>query len=139
MEKILLNLNIRNNSFSDFNYFRDLMNGLNYGTYQVYVTKSPIRSVGLNAYYWGVIIHRISEHTGNDPNKVHEEMKKRFNPRSKFNKQGNSIVFGGSTKKENNQLFWIYCLRCILYALEELNIDIPYPNELNEDLDESDL
>lgn len=129
--KILIEERIRNHSIADIHYIKDLLDALPFGEYSVMVTKKPIRTLSLNAYYWGVIIKRIHDYTGELELTIHKELKKRFNPRGYIKNDGDMMVFGGSTRKENDERFWLYCLKCMLYALEEFNIDIPYPDKLS--------
>ena len=46
------------------------------GDYQFYLKKAskhyPDRSKQQNRYYWGVVLHLLSEHTGHDPEELHE-------------------------------------------------------------------
>ena len=39
----------------------------------------PVRSARFNAYYWGVVIKMIADHTGHSTEEVHEAYKKKYN------------------------------------------------------------
>jgi hypothetical protein len=43
------------------------------------------RSNTQNRYYWGVVVKEIAQHTGHDPEQIHELLKFRFSPRSEMN------------------------------------------------------
>lgn len=82
------------------------------------------RSLDQNAYYWGVVLTLIAEHTGYETDELHELFKQRFNPMTVL---GDTI--GGSTKKLGTSGFSAYVERIRRFALTELQIDIPEPNQ----------
>lgn len=77
------------------------------------------RSIDYNKYYWGCIIEYIIDETGNDPLIVHEVLSSRF---LKVSKQKKLSSAGLNTKD-----FRIYTTQCRLWALEQLHIFIPVP------------
>jgi hypothetical protein len=71
------------------------------------------RSVALNAYYWGAVIHLISEDTGYTPDEAHDEMKqlhlpKRFAAMRRNGRIKGVRVFEGSTTDLSNEEEWEY-------------------------------
>lgn len=92
------------------------------------------RSVAANAWYWGVIIQVISEHTGYTPDEVHEFLKAKFIPKRLAIANGNGevvdeYVLGGSTRKMNTIEFSEYCTQIQQWAAETLDCYIPSPDE----------
>ena len=90
------------------------------------------RSMNQNAYYWGVVIEALSEHTGYRPEELHELMKARFLPRGKTGTFGNGIldgayVFGGSTTKLTKSEMSEYTERIRQWAAQDLDFVIPDP------------
>ncbi len=90
------------------------------------------RSVNQNAWYWGVIVEAISEHTGYTPDEVHEFLKAKFIPKKLAVCDGNGevvdeYVLGGSTRKMNTQAFSDYCELIRVWCAETLDINIPDP------------
>ena len=97
--------------------------------------KHATRSVAQNAYYWGVVVHLISEHTGYTPDEVHEFLKMKFLPKKLAvqNKNGeirDEYVIGGTTTTLNKIQFGEYLLNIQMWAASELDIQIPDPNEV---------
>lgn len=87
------------------------------------------RSAQANRYYWGVVLAAISEHTGYEQDELHEYFKKRFNPVSVALADGEETV-GGSTSRMDVSAFHDYVERIRRFALTELNVTIPDPNEV---------
>lgn len=57
--------------------FRQLASRLDDGNYTLSVERFvPKRSSKANRYYWGVVLDRLSEHTGYHPNELHAHFKK---------------------------------------------------------------
>ena len=88
------------------------------------------RSLQSNAYYWGIVIHAISEHTGYTPDETHEALKMLFLPKQLAYADGNGevireLVIGGSTTKLNQVEFSDYIHRIKEWARETLDIEIP--------------
>lgn len=93
------------------------------------------RSVALNAYYWGVAIHHVSEETGFTPDEAHEQMKELHLPKRFAALRANGTirgmrVFDGSTTDLSNQEEWEYISAIQRWAAETLDVVIPDPSEV---------
>lgn len=90
------------------------------------------RSVRANSYYWGVVVHLISEHTGYTPDELHDVLKAKFLPKHLAFSDGNGevkgeFVIGGSTRKLNTAEFVEYTESIRRWAAEDLDVVIPDP------------
>lgn len=91
------------------------------------------RSQSQNRYYWGVVVHLISEYTGFAPDDMHELLKAKFIPKRLAVCDGNGevcheFVLGGSTRKMNKIEFGEYMETIRQWAAESLNVVIPDPD-----------
>lgn len=96
--------------------------------------KHAHRSQKQNAYWWGVCVALVSEHTGYDPDEVHELAKQMFLPKRLAMANGNGeivgeYVLGGSTTKLNTIEFGEFIERFRRWAAEELDVVIPDPTD----------
>lgn len=87
------------------------------------------RSLNQNRYYWGIVVGLISQTTGYTPSEAHQELGKMFLQYTKENR-----VFIRSTTDLNTAEAEKYFEDCRLWAWHELNIKIPLPNELTEEM-----
>jgi hypothetical protein len=92
------------------------------------------RSDQQNRWYWGCVLALISEHTGYQPEELHDLFKVRFIPKHVALADGNGVVreegvIGGSTARLDTIDFAAYCERVRQFAAEELGVVIPDPNE----------
>lgn len=88
------------------------------------------RSNNQNRYYWGVVLATISRETGNGVEELHEYFKKKFNPAEvRFKATGESETVGGSTTDFDTIDMEQYLEQIRIFALSELTILIPLPNE----------
>jgi hypothetical protein len=90
------------------------------------------RSLALNRYYWGVIVHELSEYTGFEPDEMHAWLKAKFIPKKLAVCDGNGeivdeLVLGGSTRKMTNAEFQDYCETIRRWAAEKHDVVIPDP------------
>lgn len=99
------------------------------------IRKKNRRSNAQNAYIWGVVYKELEirmRELGNDVNSddVHDFCKERFNPKELIG-QGGEVIGnkGGSTTEMNKEEFGIYLDKIIAFALEYLDLIIPYPNQ----------
>jgi hypothetical protein len=89
------------------------------------------RSIPQNKFYWGVVINILSNHTGFEPEEVHEVL------RAKFLKY-RTVVFEEeievtkSTKNLDTKEFEEYLEKIRMFAAQELDVQIPLPNEVIE-------
>lgn len=93
------------------------------------------RSIKANAYWWGVCVQLVSEHTGYTPEEVHEIAKQMFIPKALAICDGNGevkgeFVIGGSTRSMNTAEFAEFTERFKQWAATELDVYIPDPNEV---------
>lgn len=91
------------------------------------------RSLEQNAYYWGVVVQLLSEHTGYTPDEIHDVLKAKFIPKRLAVCDGNGeikdeIVLGGSTRAMNKLEFGEYVESIRLWAAEDLDVVIPDPD-----------
>jgi hypothetical protein len=92
------------------------------------------RSLEQNAFYWGVVVQLLSEHTGYTPDEIHDLLKMKFIPKRMAFADGNGevvdqYVLGGSTRKMNKLEFGEYIAAIQQWAAEELDLVIPDPNQ----------
>ena len=91
------------------------------------------RSPQANAYYWGVVLHALSEYTGYTVDELHDICKAKFLPKKLAISKSNGeivdeYVLGGSTRSLNTNDFYEYVERVRQWAAE-LDCYIPDPNE----------
>ena len=119
--------------------------------YRVYFSdKKKNRSNKQNAYYWGVVLHVISKHTGSDSEELHElfkckfGLKTRFNLKSEFtdnltvrhkNELETELIeeFPISTSVLNTAEFTDYLDKIVRWSGEKLGLYIPKPNDLSDE------
>jgi hypothetical protein len=92
------------------------------------------RSLEQNAYYWGVVVQMLSDHTGYTPDELHDVLKMKFIPKRLAVCDGNGevrdeFVLGGSTRKLNTLEFGEYLEQIRQWAAETLDVIIPDPNQ----------
>lgn len=91
------------------------------------------RSQQQNRYYWGVVVHLVSEYTGFAPDDMHDWFKAKFIPKRLAVCDGNGevrdeLVLGGSTRKMNKLEFGEYMETIRRWAAETLDVVIPDPD-----------
>jgi hypothetical protein len=84
------------------------------------------RTVQQNRYY-RLVLSWIAEHTGDDPEYLHEFFKKRFNT-IQFSFAGEDETIGGSTARLDYDAFWQYVERVRQFALEKVGVVTPDPD-----------
>ena len=92
------------------------------------------RSLEQNAYYFGVVVQLLSQHTGYTPDEIHDLLKAKFIPKRLAVCDGNGviqdeIVLGGSTRKMNKLEFGEYIDSIREWAAETLDLVIPDPDK----------
>lgn len=96
-------------------------------------TPAMERTVRQNAYYWGVVIKMLVEagHFTIDDD-AHDYLKRLFLKRG-VDFKGKRYEVVGSTTTLTTIDMENYLEKCRLWAAQELQIVIPYPNEVTED------
>lgn len=98
--------------------------------YVIEIQKSKrIRSLRQNKYYWGVLVKGLSMHTGYTSDETHQELAKMF-----LGYDNNGKRFVRSTTKLNTFDFEQYLTKCRVWALDNMNIEIPLPNAVTEEI-----
>lgn len=87
------------------------------------------RSLSQNRYYFGVIVSLVSQSTGYSKEEMHQELTKMF-----LGYERNGKYFVRSTKDLDKGEAEKYFDKCRHWAMEELNIHIPLPNEITEEM-----
>lgn len=87
------------------------------------------RSNNQNRYYWGVVIEILSEHTGFTPEEIHEVLKAKFLRYTKMLPTSEEVNLSRSTKGLDTKEFEEYMEKVRMFAIQELDVEIPLPNE----------
>lgn len=88
-----------------------------------------VRSLRQNAYYWGVVVAIVADHTGYTPDESHQELARMF-----LGYENNGKSFVRSTSKLNTVEFEQYMDKCRAWAMAEMSVHIPLPNEVTEEV-----
>jgi hypothetical protein len=119
----------------DLDLFNDYCRSLSGNDIEVVVRKSKRSTTkpGSDAqrrYYWPVIIGLISDHTGDDEDSTHEDLKVMFAPKV-INKQGKRVrvTYSDMTTVQREE----YHMKIRKWAAETFGIFIPLPNEVEYD------
>lgn len=91
------------------------------------------RSVQANAYYWGVVLKALAEHTGYTADEMHDVCKAKFLSKHLALQNGNGeivgeFVLGGSTRKLKTNEFYDYVEAIRQWAAANLDCDTPDPD-----------
>ena len=90
------------------------------------------RSLAFNRYYWSVVIPYIALETGYTKEEMHDVLRRMFLSYEKKNEITQSVdTFLISTTKLDNVEFNEYVEKIRIFAMEQLNIYVPLPNEIN--------
>jgi hypothetical protein len=81
------------------------------------------RSDNQNAYYWGVCLQLISDHTGESTEDLHDHF------RVRFLMHGERFARPKSTTSLTTAEFEDYLAKIRLFAQQDLNVFIPLPHE----------
>jgi hypothetical protein len=92
------------------------------------------RTIQQNRYYWGVVVKLVAQHTGHDPEQIHELLKQRFSPKWNFFDNARTAMAGipTSTTRLDTLAFVEYTEKCRMWANEFLGLQIPLPGEVTE-------
>jgi hypothetical protein len=88
------------------------------------------RTLKQNAYYFGVVLPLMAEHTGYSANEIHEIEKRRHLPRKILTLFGKEYHMPGSTATLSVGEMVEYVDRCIADAAE-MGINVPPPDGLS--------
>lgn len=105
------------------------------GAYVVTIERQhATRSLAQNAYYWGVVLGALCEHTGYTPEEMHNFLKQRFLPKRITLADANGelveeCVVGISTTRLNKLQFGEYLEQVVRWAGEELGVVVPAAHE----------
>jgi hypothetical protein len=92
------------------------------------------RTIQQNRYYWGIVVKLIAEHTGHDPEQLHELLKQKFSPKWYFTPEKNLMMGGASIPTSTARLdtleFVEYTEKCRMWANEFFNLNIPLPGDI---------
>jgi hypothetical protein len=117
--------------------FKQHLAGLNGKQVQVTVEKlKHSRTNGQNRYYWGVVVKLIAQHTGHDPEQIHEALKTMFSPKWHMTTDYEpgegmkELSVPTSTTRLDTLKFVEYTEKCRLWANEFLGLNVPLPGEV---------
>jgi hypothetical protein len=95
----------------------------------------PSRTAPQRKYYFGVIVSLLADHTGFTRDEMNEELKFKFNKKSKQRPDGSWLVYGGSIENEKVSECERIFEEIRLWAFEYMNLVIPLPERItNEQL-----
>ena len=104
------------------------------GAYDIIIRKyRNQRTSDQNAYYWSTVVSILSDHFGYEPEDMHTELKRLFNPvKSKID----GAIIGGTTTKMNTVEFFgedeqSYINRICRWAAIEHQVYIPPPKKVD--------
>ena len=86
------------------------------------------RSVNQNNYYWGVVLEKLSDHTGFTPIEMHEVLKQMFNG-TWVELKDNQYLIPTTTTTLNTKEFEDLMAKIRTWASIELGCFIELPNE----------
>ncbi len=90
------------------------------------------RSLEQNAYWWGMCVQPVADHTGYSPEEIHEFAKQKFIPKivALCDRNGEikgECVIGGSTRLLSTKSFATFVDHFRQWAASELDVVIPDP------------
>jgi hypothetical protein len=100
--------------------------------WEVSITKNgskKSRSADQLSYTWGCVLDVLKKETGICKEDLWELLKMKFNPKVHFLPTGEPVLLGQSTKLLNTKQYEDFLEQVRIWALTELNITIPLPNE----------
>lgn len=109
--------------------FKDYLHTLNGKRVELTVEKlKHTRTSNQNRYYHGVVVKLIAQHTGHDPEQIHEALKMMFSPKWHL---GDKVIPTSTTRLDTLE-FVEYTERCRVWGSEFLGLNIPLPGEVAE-------
>ncbi len=101
--------------------------------YTIPVDMQLTRTLKQNSLYWGNYIGTIANHTGHNPDDLHEEFKLMFNPKDSNFLPGEKI--GGSTRAMVRKEFSDYLERIRVWALDFLDVKLMTEEEFKAEVE----
>lgn len=109
---------------------------LNPGEYVIEVTKNrPIRSIGANRYYWGIVLKTISIAVGYDTEELHEMFKLKFNAKTIQFPDGTTELTLMTTSDLDTEEFRVYISKVKQWAIKTLTTNPLKPFTFPEQAD----
>jgi len=102
----------------------------------VFKKPSSGRSQQQNKYYWGVVVHLLSEHLGYTPEETHDVIKNEFLKEvvmREINGETKEIINIKSTTELNIKDMQQFLEFVRMWAMQEFGVDIPEPSEVEYD------
>lgn len=112
-------------------HIRSLMEGKYYVTVQ---KNRPKRSLPQNAYYWAVIVKMMSDHNGDTPDEMHENLLNKFSYEMKADLDGRlvKVLIRTTDKRFNTKYAEDYYRDVRQWALDNWHLEIPEPKSKND-------
>lgn len=107
------------------------------GEWEITAPKRPTRSQKANAYYWGVVLTLMAEHTGHSPDEIHDVMCQEFIPSQRkqiefYNKltgeTDTATVDLSRSSKLEGESFWEFVENVRDWARRHIQVDTPDPD-----------
>ncbi len=122
------------NSKPDKQRLHETLKGLKLVPYRIEIkVDRDKRSGNQNRFYWGCVIKLLSDHTGFTPDEMHETLRAKF---LKYQKpmppNGYMATVIQSTTDLDTKEFEEYIEEIRRFAIQELDVEIPTPNEYLE-------
>ena len=105
----------------------------------VIARKHAVRTLQANNYYWGVVVECLVDYTGHTADEMHEYLKDRFLPPETMKElvilkpNGSTVACSfyatRTTTHLNKVQFYDYCKAIKVWALLDLELDIPDPED----------
>lgn len=89
------------------------------------------RSIFQNRYYWSVVLKILADYSGNTGEEMHEVMKQKFLGQKGIKFESEVYFASLTTTTLNTKEFEEYLEKIRRWALEELGVMIPLPNEVD--------
>ena len=126
MIDLLINFDKEEDKRKLFSVLRNLK-----GSFAISLKKNKAaRSLASNRYYWGVVLAYLSEETGFTKDEAHQLMQRQFLKYAKDASDGTSEMFVRSTTSLNTIEMNEYIEQIRIFAVSELGVYIPEPNEI---------
>ena len=108
-----------------------VLKNLKNGVYKINIQKvKNIRSLSQNKYYWAVVVAVLASEVGYYRDEMHMLLRRKFLGYTKTNPiTGEEDVFAKSTTDLNTQEMEDYLENIRVWAISELDIYVPLPNE----------